>query len=65
MEIRIPFLRWMESASAALFDPFALKKGGAGKSGACGWKILQDRIAAWFLAEIFERVSVVEKNLDR
>ncbi len=25
MEIRIPFLRWMESASArALFDPFAL-----------------------------------------
>lgn len=66
MEIRIPFLRWMESASArALFDPFALQKGGAGKSGACGWKILQDRIAAWFLAEIFEMVSVVEKNLDR
>jgi len=26
---------------------------------------LQDRIAAWFLAEIFEMVSVVEKNLDR
>jgi hypothetical protein len=41
------------------------RKAGLEKSGACGWKILQDRIAAWFLAEIFEMVSVVEKNLDR
>ena len=62
MEIRIPFLRWMESASArALFDP---QKGGDGKSAGCGWKILQDRIAAWFLAETFEIVAVAKRNLD-